>query len=168
MSKRRCINTDIYENDAFLSLSIEAKIFYTYFQLQTDDRGVVDKINKVYFVSKTNEKALNELIENNFIYEIITSEGNRIYLDKYFLSNNSFTSRKFKIVESRYIDDLIENGFKIDRNKNCYSKTRGEEIVSLDVLKRKIKTNKDIADENGEIKEETININSSDFETEDF
>ena len=72
MANRRMFSRDIMQSDAFVELSIEARLLYVYLNLNADDDGFVENPKGISRLSGCNYAEIEELKVANFVIECKT------------------------------------------------------------------------------------------------
>lgn len=111
MAKRRCINIDFYDSEAFCELPPRVKYLYTELILHSDDDGVVINPKAVLRICKSDKRNLDLLVNKKFLLNI---DG--VYIIRHWYVHN-------KVQPSRKIDSIYsETLYKLyinERNEYC-------------------------------------------------
>ena len=116
----------VVESDAFLDLSIEARVAYFYLGMHTDDDGFVGNPKTVCRVAGVSFDAVGELAENGFV----TLFDSGVAYDSHFSTNNSI--RKDRYTPTEYQDEktALEQGADIWQPSDNQMATDGQPNIS--------------------------------------
>lgn len=68
MAERRMLAKTIIDSDAFLSLSVDARLLYFSIGVRARDKGLVNNIRTIARAHGINESAITELVDTGYIY----------------------------------------------------------------------------------------------------
>ena len=147
MARKRMLNSEFVNSDAFLFLPLSTQALYFHLNLNADDDWFIGNPKMIARMIGASEADLQELIEKRFLLQF---EGGEVVI-KHWRIHNTLGKTRYK--ETTYLEDkallsLKENnaytlrkGEKIDDSKHVYEdkKPNGEQTEN----KRRMQTRQD-------------------------
>lgn len=110
------ISNDVFCDDAFFDLSIEARLLYPYILLNADHIGAFKPVKSVLRTVGVNQEAFTELVESGFVIAL-----ENCYVVRDWWNQNTHDKAKYPAERSNYYDEVFEAFRDIDSYNGQYA-----------------------------------------------
>ena len=119
MARKRMLNSEFVNSDAFLFLPLSTQALYFHLNLNADDDGFIGNPKMIARMIGASEADLQELIEKRFLLQF---EGGEVVI-KHWRIHNTLGKTRYK--ETTYLEDKALLSLK---ENNAYTLRKGEKI----------------------------------------
>lgn len=117
MSRNRtCFSSLVVDSDAFLDMSVEARLMYYALGMQADSWGVITNPRSVARAIGVPPASIDELLSNGFVLEFENLDETLLLITHWWV-NNKLDRRSIKQYKSSYLDSLLTT-FMFKRSGN--------------------------------------------------